>query len=513
MATFRSAPPPAVGLQPHRHLDHPAEATDPGYWVRHLRQPVRFSDGLQGLLSDPNRVFLEVGPGQTLGSLVRAHPGPDGLTPPRAVLASTRHPQAPDPDLRIVLTALGRLWAAGISVDWARLHAGAACGAFPSPPTPSTTSATGSSQASPSSPRAPPAPTARPRRGRSAGPDPPARTSRTGSPAPYGARCLSRGRRPDPEPRRWLVFAAPEALGAATGARLRATGKEVVGVFRGRTSPGPGTATTCSTRGRPPATSTCWPSWPAGLGAPADPAPLVGRPGTRRRAGGTAGDGGAAGSRASSARPGPGRRGAGRPAAPRRRHGRRAASRGRPRGSPRAGCRAGPGAGDPPGVSRGHLPERRRRPTLDGPPAGDDRLDRSGARSSPRLAGAPAEAVVAYRGDTRLVERFEPTVVPAPGAAATARLRQRGVYLISGGLGGIGLVQAEHLARAVQARLVLVGRSGLPPREEWDAWLATHTRRDTTSRRIRQVQTWRLWARRCKSPRPTSPTWRRCARC
>jgi NAD(P)-dependent dehydrogenase (short-subunit alcohol dehydrogenase family)/acyl carrier protein len=57
-------------------------------------------------------------------------------------------------------------------------------------------------------------------------------------------------------------------------------------------------------------------------------------------------------------------------------------------------------------------------------------------------------------------------------ASAAQLLRPRGVYLITGGYGGIGGVLAESLARAVQARLVLVGRSGLPAREHWPQILA-----------------------------------------
>ena len=48
-----------------------ADVTDPGYWVRHLRGAVRFSDGIAAILADPNRVLLEVGPGRTLASLAR----------------------------------------------------------------------------------------------------------------------------------------------------------------------------------------------------------------------------------------------------------------------------------------------------------------------------------------------------------------------------------------------------------------------------------------------------------
>jgi hypothetical protein len=52
------------------------------------------------------------------------------------------------------------------------------------------------------------------------------------------------------------------------------------------------------------------------------------------------------------------------------------------------------------------------------------------------------------------------------GSATSARpavaVRPGGTYLITGGLGGVGVLLAEHLARAGAARLVLVSRSGLP---------------------------------------------------
>ncbi|WP_257236916.1 acyltransferase domain-containing protein [Nostoc sp. 'Peltigera malacea cyanobiont' DB3992] len=48
-----------------------AEATDPNYWARHLRQPVRFSEGVTELFKQPKRIFLEVGPGRTLSTFSR----------------------------------------------------------------------------------------------------------------------------------------------------------------------------------------------------------------------------------------------------------------------------------------------------------------------------------------------------------------------------------------------------------------------------------------------------------
>jgi NADP-dependent 3-hydroxy acid dehydrogenase YdfG len=66
---------------------------------------------------------------------------------------------------------------------------------------------------------------------------------------------------------------------------------------------------------------------------------------------------------------------------------------------------------------------------------------------------------VAWRGRHRWAQAFEPVrLEPAPEAAPPP-YRAGGVYLITGGLGGIGLALAEHLARTVGARLVLLGRS------------------------------------------------------
>ncbi|MDP6538814.1 MAG: SDR family NAD(P)-dependent oxidoreductase [Planctomycetota bacterium] len=87
------------------------EAVDPDYWVRHLRGTVRFADGIGALLEDPARVLLEVGPGNTLTSLARQH---DSAGPERCVLSSMRHPQEQIADDAYLLTTQGRLWAVGV---------------------------------------------------------------------------------------------------------------------------------------------------------------------------------------------------------------------------------------------------------------------------------------------------------------------------------------------------------------------------------------------------------------
>jgi len=96
------------------------EAMSPGYWVKHLRQTVCFSDCLQKLSQEPNKVLLEVGPGNTLSTLARQHPD---ITKEQIVLSSTRHPQESKSDVAFILNTLGQLWLAGIQVDWSGFYA------------------------------------------------------------------------------------------------------------------------------------------------------------------------------------------------------------------------------------------------------------------------------------------------------------------------------------------------------------------------------------------------------
>jgi phthiocerol/phenolphthiocerol synthesis type-I polyketide synthase E len=100
-----------------------AEATDPSYWVAHLRNSVRFSDSAAELLKQPNPVLIEVGPGQTLGSLVRQQVGGNGATKRPVVVSSLgRRRGDSEPDTAHLLSALGQIWVAGVSIDWSLLH-------------------------------------------------------------------------------------------------------------------------------------------------------------------------------------------------------------------------------------------------------------------------------------------------------------------------------------------------------------------------------------------------------
>jgi phthiocerol/phenolphthiocerol synthesis type-I polyketide synthase E len=95
-----------------------AQATDPAYWAGHLRQPVRFAAGVAELLGDPRRILLEVGPGRTLTTLAGRHPEKTE----QVAVASLGHPQDGTEDQAALLSALGRLWLAGLRLDWAGFH-------------------------------------------------------------------------------------------------------------------------------------------------------------------------------------------------------------------------------------------------------------------------------------------------------------------------------------------------------------------------------------------------------
>ncbi|MCL1472482.1 type I polyketide synthase [Argonema antarcticum] len=96
------------------------EATNPSYYAQHLRQTVRFAEGLQKLCKEPNQILLEVGPGRTLNTLAKQHP--DKVSE-QVTLSSLRHPQDQQSDENFLLTTLGKLWLAGVQIDWSNFYA------------------------------------------------------------------------------------------------------------------------------------------------------------------------------------------------------------------------------------------------------------------------------------------------------------------------------------------------------------------------------------------------------
>jgi acyl transferase domain-containing protein/acyl carrier protein len=99
----------------------PAQAADPEYWASHLARTVRFADGLDTLLQQPQRCLIEVGPGHTLAGLALRHPRRCAT---QTVASSLRRPQDPKPDPACLAEALGKVWLAGGRVDWDGYYAG-----------------------------------------------------------------------------------------------------------------------------------------------------------------------------------------------------------------------------------------------------------------------------------------------------------------------------------------------------------------------------------------------------
>lgn len=95
------------------------EATNPSYWARHLRETVRFSDAISEIVNESNDVFLEVGPGQTLSTLARQHPDTNDK---QDFYSSLPHVQQTISAFQYASEILGKLWQAGLTVDWASAY-------------------------------------------------------------------------------------------------------------------------------------------------------------------------------------------------------------------------------------------------------------------------------------------------------------------------------------------------------------------------------------------------------
>ncbi|SFD47774.1 type I polyketide synthase [Paracidovorax konjaci] len=106
------------------------EATSPAYWGRHLRGTVRFRDGLDTVLSQPGRVVLEVGPGEALAGLARQHAAAASAA---GIWASQAHPQQQERNGQQLAHAVAGLWMAGVDIGWSALRDGAPRRSVPLP--------------------------------------------------------------------------------------------------------------------------------------------------------------------------------------------------------------------------------------------------------------------------------------------------------------------------------------------------------------------------------------------
>ncbi|MEN3586662.1 SDR family NAD(P)-dependent oxidoreductase, partial [Streptomyces sp. ZYX-F-203] len=91
------------------------DVTDPEYWVRHVREAVRFHDNVTALREGGTTAFLEIGPDGVLSAMV-AETAPGAVITP--VLRKDRDEES------ALVTGLARLHVSGVTVDWVPLFAG-----------------------------------------------------------------------------------------------------------------------------------------------------------------------------------------------------------------------------------------------------------------------------------------------------------------------------------------------------------------------------------------------------
>ena len=99
------------------------QARDPAYWAQHIVSPVQFSDSLSRLLDNPHGVYLEVGPSNTLVNCIKSH---DRASSQHAYIGLLPHPKQRVHDDEYLLAQVGRIWEAGVAIDWAAIPSNAA---------------------------------------------------------------------------------------------------------------------------------------------------------------------------------------------------------------------------------------------------------------------------------------------------------------------------------------------------------------------------------------------------
>lgn len=95
------------------------------------------------------------------------------------------------------------------------------------------------------------------------------------------------------------------------------------------------------------------------------------------------------------------------------------------------------------------------------------------------------EFIVALRGSSRWIQTCENIKIKAPDHTELAKDGK--TYLITGGLGGLGLAIAEYMSKKAKVNLILTRRSAFPTRDQWQEWLTTHGESDKTSVKIRKI--------------------------
>ncbi|MBV9788622.1 MAG: acyltransferase domain-containing protein [Chloroflexi bacterium] len=439
------------------------QATDPEYWGKHLRQTVRFIEGIQELATISDAVFLEVGPGHTLSTLAKQSLSGEAE---QRVIQTIRHLRSQVADEAFLLEAIGRLWLRGASIDWAAIHADQGRRRVPLPTYPferqrywvEAQQQTFTQQRS---------------------------LNKKADLADWfyvpvwqQAPLPDRFEQDAPAAQRWLIFLDQAGLGERLAQRLSQNGVSVTTVAAGAEfaqldahaySVNPQQPIDYQALFRELSTQHASPTlvvhlWSVTpdaqthgdeqdqgffslltlaqiLGEQEDTAPIklfV----VSNNVQDVTGDEQIVPAKATIL----------------------GASKVIPQEYATIACRS---------IDVGAIAQGRA-------------LDLAVEQLIAECSSDAEDDQVAYRSRHRWTRRFE--AVPLQPNAQPAILRADGVYLITGGMSEFGLGLAEYLFQTAQAKLVLVDRSPLPMREQWPFWLETHDDRDKVSRVIRSVQ-------------------------
>ncbi|MCA8978192.1 MAG: SDR family NAD(P)-dependent oxidoreductase [Planctomycetes bacterium] len=436
----------------------PDRVVDPEYWVEHLRRTVRFQDGIATLLAGGDRVFVEVGPGKALSSLVRMHERAKG-SPCLVTVPHAKDTRAAD---EFLLDAVGRLWQLGVPIDWQAFHGGTARRRVPLPtyafqrqrhwiepgaPVVHEGVLRGEADLAPPT-RLPEADWVR-------------LLAFRGKVLPESARIEAKAN--------WLCVGSGDGLREFVAAVSASGGRAAI------VEPAASESRTGATWRLPVADTEAWGraltaaidevgavqrvlfALPLEHG---DAVYLVGALLAMWQALGRADL--TTGLRVLAVTSGAARVG-------------REAMRAPGQAAAAAFLRVAAVEYEGVTIRCVDLEE----PVLDA--VAVELLRRE-------VETAESAMQVAWRGGARHVQEIVAgEAEEEPSSPPPSPWRQNGVYLVTGGLGGIGLVLADHLATQVRARLALVSRRGLPPRELWDRWLELR-RGDRTARLIQQIR-------------------------
>lgn len=423
------------------------QATSPHYYATHLRRSVRFEAGVRTLAADPTLFFLEVGPSNALTTLARATLGKDRS---RYTASSLSHPRQKDRESRAMLEAAGRLWISGVEPAWPKMHANAASRRIPVPTYPferqryavdtpqASAAVTDAGQAS---------------------------SQADGVLRIYAPTWMRDESNSGGAPRlqgAWIVFSDAGPLADAVAAELRRAGATPIFAEAGehyqqceaarfRLRPGMSDDVAALVRdvggslGKVEGAILLWDA--ASEDAAAAATPSRGYAALVALAGGLDAWDESALMRVLAVSAGA------------------QSVLGEPICNPVGSMLLGPALVLPtetPGLKIRCIDLE----------VGGKAIDVAAAACAlvAEAASSDPEILAAWRRDFRWVRRHQP-VAPHMAEASALPLRRGGSYLITGGLGGIGLALARWLAVTTSARLLLTGRRAPPPRDQWDALL------------------------------------------